>query len=146
MQKQSKEETAKCEISFVVSCWSTDESLIKAHSCFISSPALNLLKPFPEIQFSHTRFSHHATFSSATQENTEFFSPHCFSLSPLQRQDTVCANSMLQELFFPLHLELFGSLGSTHGQCWTASHNGSIEANRQLSSSSWWSPPQHSNP
>lgn len=70
MQKQSKEETAKCEISFVVSCWSIDESLIKAHSGFISSPALNLLKPFPEIRFSETCFSHHATFSSATQENT----------------------------------------------------------------------------
>lgn len=70
MQKQSKEETAKCEISFVVSRWSTDESLIKAHSGFISSPALNLLKPFPEIRFSQTCFSHHASFSSATQENT----------------------------------------------------------------------------
>lgn len=71
MQKQSKEETAKCEISFVVSRWSTDESLIKAHSGFISSPALNLLKPFPEIQFSQTCFSHHATFSSAAQNTAQ---------------------------------------------------------------------------
>lgn len=71
MQKQSKEETAKCEISSVVSCWSTDESLRKDHSGFISSPALNLLKPFPEIQFSQTCFSHNATFSSAAQENRE---------------------------------------------------------------------------
>lgn len=65
-----KSSQKKSEISFVVSHWSTDKSLIKVHSGFISSPALSLWKPFPEIQFSQTCFSHHATFSSATQENT----------------------------------------------------------------------------
>lgn len=70
MQKQSNEGKAMHEIFFVVSCWSTNESFVKARSGFISSPALNLLKPFPEIQICQMRLSHCATFSSATWENT----------------------------------------------------------------------------
>lgn len=147
MQKQSKEELAKCKIFFVVSCWSTDESFIKARSGFISSPVLNLLKPFPEVQFSQMCLSRHATFNCATRENTgQFSSPHHFSSSPLQQEDTVCAVSMLQGLFFPLCLELLVLLALIHGQSWTESHNGSTEANRQLSGSSWWSPPQSRKP